>query len=133
MNSFKFIHCFPPKQSKRSISFIYEILENGTKVQIFILLGFNDNKMLNYFYLSIFCSGRAFQRYIDNDSTTVGSDMISKNILVPLMFGQTLEILEFHPPQTLDDCACGLCFFFKFQAQPYINLGDLREKSFGTA
>ena len=28
MNSFKFVHCFPPKQSKRSISFTCNLLSN---------------------------------------------------------------------------------------------------------
>ena len=39
----------------------------------------------------MFCSGRAFQRYTDDNNPTVASDMASKNILLPLICGQTLE------------------------------------------
>ena len=47
----------------------------------FIILGFNDNKvLLNYLYIFLFCSGRDFQRYIDNDNPPVVSDMVSENI-----------------------------------------------------
>ena len=41
----------------------------------FILLGFSDNKVLvKYFYIFIFCSGRAVQRYLDNENPTLISD-----------------------------------------------------------
>ena len=70
--------------------YICENLENtgpsGIKVHIFILLEFNDSEvLLKYFYIFIFYSGSAFQRYIDHDNPTVISDMASKNILLPLM------------------------------------------------
>ena len=65
--------------------FIGENLEHagpvGQKCIFFILLGFNDIKvLLKYFYLLIFCPGRAFQRYIENDSQTVISDTATENI-----------------------------------------------------
>ena len=86
MNSFEFIHCFLPKQSKRSLSFTcnslfkhnntemiihsqlakirpssLQNLENagllGQSCMFFILLGFDDNNvLLKYFYIFIFCS-----------------------------------------------------------------------------
>ena len=99
MNSFKVIHSFLPKQSKMCLSFTSNSLFKhinmetairpqlakirpssvilGQKCTFFILLGFNDSKvLLKYFYIFIFCSVRAFQRrYIDNDNPTVVSDM----------------------------------------------------------
>ena len=62
-----------------------------------MLLGFNNKGpvfstrvLLKCFYIFIFCSGRAFQRYIDYDNPTVASDMADKNILLQLIFEQTL-------------------------------------------
>ena len=50
-------------------------------VYFLILLGFNDNKvLLKYFYIFVFCSGRAFQRYIDNGNPTGVSDIASESI-----------------------------------------------------
>ena len=57
------------------------------KCIFFILLGFNDTKvLLRYFYILIFCSGRAFQQYIDNDNPTVTSDMASISIFTASNF-----------------------------------------------
>ena len=110
MNSFMFIHCFLPKQSKRSFSFTCNLpfkqsdMEMVIRCQLakirpsavknlkvagpfrqkctfFILLGFDDsNVLLKYFYVFIFCSGRASQQYIDIDNPTLVSDMASKII-----------------------------------------------------
>ena len=65
--------------------FIGGNLENagpmGQKCILYILLGFNDIKvLLKYFYILIFCPGRAFERYIENASQTVISDMATENI-----------------------------------------------------
>ena len=45
----------------------------------FILLRFNDNNVLSK-YFHIFCSGRAFQRYMDHDNPSVISNIAIKNI-----------------------------------------------------
>ena len=59
----------------------------------FILLGFDDNKVLfTYFYIFKLCSGRAFQRYIDNGNPTPVSDMAGKNIKCASNFGWTIDL-----------------------------------------
>ena len=71
-------------QIGKNKTFISQILDNasllGQNRIFFILLGFNDNKiLLKYFNVFLFCSGRAAQRFIDNDDQTVVSNMASKN------------------------------------------------------
>ena len=66
-------------------TFICQNLENagplGQKCTLFIPCGFDHNKaLLKYFYIFIFCSGRAFQPHIDNDNPTLVLDMASENI-----------------------------------------------------
>ena len=51
------------------------------KSAFFIFLGFNDNSVfLKCFYMFIYCSGRAFQRYVDNNNPKVVSSMSSETI-----------------------------------------------------
>ena len=53
----------------------------GQKCTFFILLIFDDNEVLfKYFHIFIFCSGRAFHCYINNDNPTLVLDMASENI-----------------------------------------------------
>ena len=66
-------------------SFIYKISKFssplGQRCVLFILLGFNDNKVLRkYFKIFVFCSEGAFQRYIDIDNPTVDTDTVSENV-----------------------------------------------------
>ena len=61
-------------------------------MHIFHRLGIDDtNVLLKYFHIFVFCSGRAVQRYIDNDNPTLVSDMASENIkCASLICGRTI-------------------------------------------
>ena len=140
MISSKFIHCLLPKRSKRSLSFtwkhnnmemvntlaidknktlICETLNNTgvmgrlQKCKFFILLGFNNTKVLLKYFLPefIFCSGRAFQRNIDNDNPTVVSVKASKNIFTAFNFWTDYRmniptVLTIAPQYTHDSSRC---------------------------
>ena len=72
----------------------------GQKCILFIVLGFEYSKLLlKYFHIFIFCSTRAFQRYIDNDNPTAVSDMASENIFTASDFWTdrtVLNVVEFN-------------------------------------
>ena len=119
MISFKFIHCLLPKQSKRSLSFtwkhnnmemvnilaidknktlICETLDNTgvkgrlQKCKFFILLGFNNNKVL----LKYFQNPYSAQDELSNEILITTIQQLSqirqvKTFLLPLIFGQTIE------------------------------------------
>ena len=86
------VHSQLTKERPSSVKF-WGMQVTWEKVHFFSLLGFNENKaLLKYSHIFIFCSGRAFQRYADNDNAIAASNMASKNSFTASNFRQTIDM-----------------------------------------
>ena len=74
--------------------------------------------LLKYFHMFVFCSGRVFQQYIDNDNPTFVSGMaIKKSLLLNFIFLDGIYSLIV---KVLFVIACKKCFFFTVKSRNWI-------------